>query len=259
MSEATEVSQTNFEERLVPLSHKIDNLFRDVQYGRIYDRLEPGQAINIAAFGNISIEIDEENLSLEKISLENLQKGWERVKEGFVTQCEELGIEIDPFEVYKYYQIQRKVFQVLGPPTENAVARTNRFAEQGNRVKLSETKGYAMCSEYAILATYIAQKIGEPIHLIIGSAAEAGDRDKYRGAHAYVWVDSLNAAFDSVLTSSDTEYPAIMKPVRPATLSTLEEGKDIEAQRIGSNFVRFYGMQAGGFGVELDHSEALGE
>ena len=93
------------------------------------------------------------------------------------------------------------------------------------------------------------------MNLFIGSAVETHDEDKWREAHAYVWVDSLNAAFDCVLTSDDKEYPAIMKPVRPATLSTLEEGKDVEAQRIGSNFVRFYGMQAGGFGVEMDHSE----
>lgn len=253
MSEDTEVPQNNPDEPLTSLSRKVDNPFRDVQYGRIYDRLEPHQAINIAAFGNISIEIDEENLGLERISLENLQKGWERDKEEFVTHCEELGIEIDPFEIYKYYQIQRKVFQVLGQPIQSAAARTRRFDELGNRVKLSETKGYAMCSEYAILATYIAQKIGEPVHLVIGSAVEASDKDKWREAHAYVWVDSLNAPFDSVLASSDKEYPVIMKPVRPATLSTLEEGKDIEAQRIGSNFVRLYGIQAGGFGVEMDH------
>ena len=255
MSETTEVAQTNPDELLISSPPKIDNPFRDVQYGRIYDRLEPGQAINIAAFGNISIEIDDENLGLERISLENLQKGWERDKEAFIAHCNELGIEVDPFEVYKYYQIQRKVFQALGQPIQTAIARTKRFDEMGNRVKLSETKGFAMCSEYAILATYIAQKIGEPVHLVIGSAVETHDEDKWREAHAYVWVDSLNAAFDCVLTSDDKEYPAIMKPVRPATLSTLEEGKDVEAQRIGSNFVRFYGMQAGGFGVEMDHSE----
>lgn len=255
MIETAGVSQSYLDESLGSSLSKIENPFRDVQYGRIYDRLEPGQAINIAAFGNISIEIDEENLGLEKITLENLQKGWERDKEGFVTRCRELGIEIDPFEVYKYYLIQRKVFQILGQPNQSAVARTKRFGELGYRVKLSETKGFAMCSEFAILATYIAQKIGESVHLVIGSAVEVGDKDKWREAHAYVWVDSLNAAFDSVLASSDTEYPAIMKPVRTAALGTLEEGKDIEAQRIGSNFVRFYGMQAGGFGVELDHLE----
>ena len=253
MSEKTEVPRINPDELLILSPSKEDTAYRDVQNGRIYDHVEPGQAINIAAFGNISLIIDEENLELEKISLENLQKGWERDKVGFVSHSKELGIEIDPFEVYKYYQIQRKVFQVLGQPIQSAVARTKRFDEMGHRAKLSETKGFAMCSEYAILAAYIAQKIGESVHLIIGSAVESYDEDKWREAHAYLWLDSLHAVFDCVLTSSDKEYPAIMIPAQPATLSTLEAGLDVEAQRIGSNLARFYGMEAGGFGVETDH------
>lgn len=180
MSEVGEAPQNQTTELIVEAP------FRDVQYGRIYDHLEPHQAINIAAFGNIAIEIDEENLDLERISMENLQKGWERNREGFVKHCAELGIDLDPFEVYKYYQIQRKVFQVLGKPTQNAAARSRRFSEMGDRVKLSETKGNAMCSEYAILSAYIAQKIGEPAHLVVGSAAEAHGKDKWREAHAYV-------------------------------------------------------------------------
>lgn len=130
----------------------------------------------------------------------------------------------------------------------------NRFAEMGDRVKLSETKGHAMCSEYAILSTYIAQKLGEPAHLIIGAAAEIDEDPKWREAHAYVWVDGINTIFDSVLTQCDKEYPALMKPTTPATLVTLEDGRDIEARRIGSNFSRFYGLEAGGFGVRMDHA-----
>lgn len=251
MSEASEIPQEQVDEQNSP--NPVDAPFRDVQYGRIYDHLEPNQGINIAAFGNIVIEIDEDNLELEKISMENLQRGWERDREGFTKHCAELGIDIDPFEVYKYYQIQRKVFQVLGQPTQNTAARSKRFGEMGDRIKLSETRGNAMCSEYAILSTYIAQKIGEPAHLIVGATAEANDEQKWREAHAYVWVDGLNTIFDSVLTQGDSEYPALMKPSAPATLATLEVGKDIEAKRIGSNFTRFYGMEAGGFGIRMDH------
>lgn len=251
MSETSEVPQGKADEQTP--SDPVDTPFRDVQYGRVYDHLGPNQGINIAAFGTITIEIDEENLGLERISTENLQRGWERDREEFTRHCAELGIDIDPFEVYKYYQIQRKVFQVLGQPTQNTTARSSRFSKIGDRVKLSETKGNAMCSEYAILSTYIAQKIGEPVHLIVGAAAEANDEHRWREAHAYVWIDGLNAVFDSVLTQGDSEYPALMKPTKPATLATLESGKDIKAKRIGSNFIRFYGLEAGGFGVRMDH------
>lgn len=254
MSENAEVPQDDTVQEQTPVQAEAP--YREVQYGKIYDHLEPNQAINIAAFGNIGIEIDEENLGLERISMENLQKGWERDKEGFEKHCKELGIELDPFEVYKYYQIQRKVFQVLGQPTQNAAARSRRFAEMGNKVKLSETKGNAMCSEYAILSTYIAQKIGEPAHLIIGSAAEDSDTDKWREAHAYVWNDRTNSVFDSVLAQSDNEYPALMRPTTPSTLNTLENGHDVQARRIGSNFTRFYGLEAGGFGVKMDRAPA---
>ena len=121
--------------------------------------------------------------------------------------------------------------------------------EKDDKVKLSETKGNAMCSEYAILSAYIAQKIGEKVHLVVGSAVEASDKDKWRESHAYVWVDGLNMAFDSVLAQQDNEFPTLMTPKAPATLSSLEEGQDIEATRIGSTFTRYYGLEAGGFGV----------
>lgn len=247
MSEADEIPQ----DEANPTS---EAPFRDVQFGRIYDHLEPNQRINIAAFGNVSLEIDEENLGLERISLENLMKGWERDREGFSSHCAELQIDIDPFEVYKYYQIQRKAFQVLGAPTTNAIARNTRLSELGDRIKLSETKGNAMCSEYAILSTYIAQKIGESAHLVIGAVAESADEGAWREAHAYTWVDGLDSVFDSVLAQSDDEYPAIMRPTSPASLATLEAGKDVEANRIGSTFTRYYGLEAGGFGVRMDHS-----
>jgi hypothetical protein len=193
---------------------------------------------------------------LEKISKRNLQKGWERDREGFEEYCKKLGIDLDPFEVYKYYKIQRKVFQVLGEPTQNAASRNFRFSEMGNRVKLSRTIGNAMCSEYAILSTYIAQKIGEPVCLIVGSAVEEADPDKWREAHAYVWNASTNIIFDSVLAQGDSEVPAIMRPTTPATLTTLESGYDVHAKRIGSTFTRNYGLEAGGFGVKLDHVSA---
>lgn len=66
----------------------------------------------------------------------------------------------------------------------------------------------------------------------------------------------MNSIFDSVLAQSENEYPALMKPTTLATLATLEDGKDIEAIRIGSNFSRIYGLEAGGFGVRMDHATA---
>lgn len=222
---------------------------RHVQYGKVYDHLEPGQRINIAALGNIFIEIDEENLDLGRISPENLNKGWERDSGWFTQRCKDLGLGVDPYEVYKYYQIQRKTFQVLGKPAENVGMRRKTQLEKNDQVKLSETKGHAMCSEYAILSAYIAQKIGERIHLVIGSAVQTSDEDQWREAHAYVWVDGLNMVLDSVLARQDNEFPALMVPNVASTLSVLEEGHDIEATRVGSIFTRYYGLEAGGFGV----------
>lgn len=69
MSESTEVPQNEIKKSGAP----VEAPYREVQYGSIYDHLESNQIINIAAFGNISIEIDKENLGLEKISMENLQ------------------------------------------------------------------------------------------------------------------------------------------------------------------------------------------
>lgn len=227
--------------------------FRAVQFGRIYDKVEPHKLINIAAFGNINLEIDKENLGLERISTDNLLKGWEREKEGFSQGCKENGIDLDPFIVYKYYQIQRKVFQTLGKPIENTGARSKRFNELGDNVPLSQTKGHAMCSEYAILSAYIAQKIGEPVHLVIGAAVKPDDPQQWRDAHAYIWVDGLNAIFDSVQAQSDTEYPALMVPTKDTTLETVENGFDVEAKRLGSSFTAHYGLEAGGFGVRLAH------
>ena len=229
--------------------------YRLIQNGKVYDELQDGQAVNIAALGNIFVEIDEENLGLERVTLENLQKGWETQAEQFTEGLKEHGIEADPFTVFKWYQIQRKVFQTLGEPNQNAGERNRRFIEQQDRVKLSETKGFAMCSEYAILSAYMAQKIGEPAHVIIG-ASVTGQDDQWREAHAFVWLDGLNAVFDSVQAQSDKEYPALMIPKTPVGFDVLEAGMDIEATRIGTNFSAHYGLEAGGFGVRSAH-EAL--
>src|SRR3989338_241286 len=234
-----------------------DPPYRDVQYGRIYDKLEPHQLVNIAVLGNISLEIDEENLGLERISMANLQKGWEKNRETFTKRLVEHGIDLDPFTVYKYYQIQRKAFQVLGKPIDHAGARNSRLRELGDKIKLSETKGHAMCSEYAILSAYIAQKIGEPAHLLVGTVI-GNDKEQWREAHAYVWVDGLNAVFDSVQAQSDTDYPALMMPTSPSpSLQTLESGLDVECNRLGTGFTAYYGLEAGGFGTRLAHSDTI--
>ncbi len=226
-----------------------------IQGGKVYDELRDGQAVNIAALGNIFIQIDEENLDLERVTLENLEKAWKTQSQSFTEGIQERGIEADPFTVFKWYQIQRKVFQTLGEPNLNAGERNRRFIEQKDQVKLSETKGYAMCSEYAILSAYIAQKIGEPAHLIIGTGIP-NDQEQWREAHAFVWVDGLNAVFDSVQAQTDNEYPALMLPKTPVTFEALEAGLDIEGQRIGTDFTTHYGLEAGGFGVRSAH-EAL--
>jgi len=226
--------------------------YRSIQFGKVYDELQDGQAVNIAALGNIFVEIDEANLGLERVTLENLQKGWEAQSESFTQGLKERGIEADPFTVFKWYQIQRKAFQTLGEPNLNAGERNRRFIEQSDRVKLSETKGFAMCSEYAILSAYMAQKIGEPAHLIIG-AAIPNDQEQWREAHAFVWADGLNAVFDSVQAQSDNEYPALMIPKTPVTFEALEAGLDVEAKRIGTDFTAHYGLAAGGFGVKSAH------
>ncbi|HSX44308.1 MAG TPA: hypothetical protein VLE69_03365, partial [Candidatus Saccharimonadales bacterium] len=182
----------------------------------------------------------------------NLEKGWGAQSETFTKGLKEHGIETDPFTVFKWYQIQRKVFQTLGTPNLNAGERNRRFVEQSDRVKLSETKSFAMCSEYAILSAYIAQKIGEPAKVVIG-AAVTGQDDQWREAHAFVWADGLNAVFDSVQAKGDDEYPALMIPKLPVGFGVLEAGMDIAGQRIGTNFTAHYGLEAGGFGVKSAH------
>lgn len=225
---------------------------RSVQFGRIYDHLEPGGFVNIAALGDIRIHIDEENLGLERVSLESLQKGWERDQDWFSKYCMEQGINVDPFEAYKYYQIQHKVFQVLGMPQQNSYERDARFRELGDNVKLSDMKMNAMCSEFAILSAYLAQKIGEPVHLILGSAVNPSDPAQWRESHMYVWVDRMNCIFDCVAARDGRDFPALMIPTAPASIAKLETGMDIEAKRVGSNFKRIYGLEAGGFGTTMD-------
>jgi len=145
--------------------------FRKVQFGRVYDKLTPNSVIDITVMGHAKLVIDEENLGLEKVSRVSLNKQWESQKDAWTKQCKELGIVIDPFEVFTYYLIQEKAFAILGlPDATKKTARDNMYkmhSEDGEPVKLSAMKGMAICSEYATLETYIAQKIGEPAHLIL--------------------------------------------------------------------------------------------
>lgn len=243
-------------EGIQPVKQEVDKEtpFRWVQNGKIYDKIEPHKRVNIAALSKIYLEIDEENLDLKKVSTENLEKGWGRHRENFTKVLIERGIDLDPFTVYKYYLIQRKAFQILGKPFGKAGERDRRFRELGFDIKLSQTKGFAMCSEYALLSCYMAQKIGEPAHLVIGTAI-ADDKEQWREAHAYVWVDGLNVVFDSVKAQSEDELPALMIPTAPLTLKTLEEGKDFSAKRVGTDLIAHYGLEASGFGLNLAHSD----
>ncbi len=148
--------------------------FRDVHFGKIYDHLSPNQDIDTSFFGGIYLEIDEENLGLERVNLNNLQTAWEKSKDAWIPWFQELGIKMDPFTVFKYYNIQKKAFQLLGKATENEETRRGKQIQIANKVKLSETKNLAMCSEYATLIAYLAQKVGDSAHLIAGSAVRDG-------------------------------------------------------------------------------------
>jgi hypothetical protein len=226
---------------------------RFVLGSRVYDELQGGQSVNIAAFGNIYVEMDEENLGLERVTLGNLQKGWEAQGGEFTKGLHQSGIEVDPFTAYKWYQIQRKVVQTLGPPSQDIARQREQRNNHRVRFKLSEARGQAVCAEYATLSALIAQKIGEPAHLVIGSVVNEDDLDGWRAAHAFVWLDGLNAVFDSVQAQTDNEYPAIMLPKTPVNFDALEAGKDIAGQRLGTDFTLHYGLQAGGFGIDSAH------
>lgn len=232
--------------------------FRRAQFGMIYDKLEPHQDIDISAFGGIHLEIDEENLGLEKVSIENLREAWEGQHQSWEAQCRELGIKVDPFTVFKYFHIQRKAFRILGESIRNEGERANEFRKKNMRSKLSETKGLAMCSEYAILCTYIAQKLGDDVNLIIGSAIIDDAEEKWRYAHAFCYDKSNDFIFDPVLAESDSEWPAIMVPTNEGILYDMESGYDIRATRIGTNFERIYGLEAGGFGAKFNDSNGGG-
>jgi hypothetical protein len=223
--------------------------YREAQFGKIYEVLSPNSEVDISAHGGIFIEIDVDNLDLEKVSKESLAAAWEKNRDKWTEQCKNLGITLDPYTVFKYYNIQRKVFSVLGKPTENQGARRERMVAANDRVKLSEMKDNAMCSEYATLATYIAQKIGESAKLIVGSVL-IGD-EQWREAHAYVWIEGENIILDAVQAQQLGEFPALMIPENGVTLQDMERGFDIRAKRIGIDFSVIYGLEAGGFGAKL--------
>lgn len=221
---------------------------RDVQFGQIYDKLEPNRPLNIALFGKQELVIDEENLDLERVTRENLEKQWESRKEAWTKQCKELGIDIDPFKVFTYYSIQKKAFQILGAPTTKTVKRDVIYDKHGGLVKLSQMKGMAMCSEYAALETYIAQKIGEPAHLVLGTTI-TGEK-QWREAHMFTWIEGIDSILEGTL-ATENEFPALMVPSKKVTLETLEKGYDVECKRIGTNHSVIYGLEAGGFGTKF--------
>ena len=215
----------------------------------VYDKLQSGQAINIAPLGKVEIILDEENLGLESVTLENLQRGWERDKDSFTQRLVLAGIRLDPFTAYKYYQIQRKTLQVLGKPIASAGMRGERAL--GNNFRLSEAKGQALCSEYAILSTFIAQKIGEPARLVIGMTPIEEEHNQWREPHAYIWLDNINAVYDPVLAENPDDLPALMLPSQGVTFDTLLHGQDVSCKQIGKDFSRNYGLEPFGFGVRL--------
>ena len=221
---------------------------RLVQFGKIYDKLEANKSLDIMVFGSGKLTIDVENLGLENVSLESLLRAWESKRDTWTARCKELGIEMDPFTVFKFHHIQRKAFQILGAPTTNRQKERNKRYVAEDVVPLSTMKGMAMCSEYAVLETFIAQKIGEQVHLIVGTTVVG--ESKWREAHMYTWIDGINAVLEGTL-AVENEFPALMVATNDETLQVLEQGFDVECQRIGTKQTAIYGLEAGGFGASF--------
>jgi hypothetical protein len=238
------------ESETVRLQETLETPYHEIHHGKVYDMLEADRKINIAAFGDIHITIDEQNLSLEKLTSERLTEVWEKNKETWKTYCKNANITLEPFEVYKYYCIQRKVLSVLGLVTNDITKRNNLLLSKNHNPTLSEMKGLSMCSEVSILACYIAQKLGEQARLVIGSVI-LPDSDNWREAHAYVWLERLNTILDITAASSADELPALMIPTHAETFDALENGYDVECQRLGTSTKAIYGLEAGGFNYEI--------
>jgi hypothetical protein len=220
---------------------------KSIHYGYYYDKLEPHRPINIAAFGEISLVIDEENLGLEKVSLESLKSAYEQVKPKWEALVEKHKLTVDPFTLFGLYHIQRKVITVLGPTTEEISKRKKLLIDLDSKVNLSQMKNLATCSELAALAAFIAQKIGWEARLVIGSAVVG--EEQWREAHAFVWLDNIPGILDLTAVEDKRELLPLYIPEQQAGWHDFEAGRDIKATRIGTNRSEFYGVEAGGFGV----------
>ena len=208
--------------------------FRAVQHGgKVYDKLVPGGSIDIGILGKVKQVLDVENLGLEKVTNESLNKQWESQKRAWTKQCEELGIDIDPFDVFTIFLVQEKAIKVLGhPENTKQMERTIRMMNQSKEgsVRLSDMKGVALCSEFALLETYMLQTLGVSAHLISG--AFVNPETQYRDPHMYTWIGGgVNAVLEGTL-AREGEYPALMKPIKPTTLHTLEAGHEIACKRV---------------------------
>ena len=185
-----------------------------------------------------------------------MEEGWGRDKEWFTGWCEKVGTDIEPHDLYKVYLIQEKVLRVLGTANEEAAGHMGQ-RKLGDNFRLSEAKSQALCSEQALLAAYLAEKVGEPYKLIVGTTTvDEGNSTPWRESHMFVWFDSLNAVLDITVARDPKEFPALMVPVEPGvTFDTMAAGFDIECQRVGTDSRHIYGLEAGGFGTRLFHKD----
>lgn len=207
--------------------------FRKIGLGKIYDILVAGQSVEIGTISKVHLILDEENLGLEKVTRESLDKGWERNKKAWIQHCADLEIPIDPFMVYSLNRVETKAVDVLGSPKDTKpMERVLRMMSKSKdeSIRLSDMKGAALCSEFALLEAYMLQKLGFSANLVAGAIYNPDTQ--YNEGHMYTWVGSgINGILEGTLASKD-ENPALMLPIVPATLESLETGQLITCKRM---------------------------
>ncbi len=220
---------------------------KSIHYGCYYDKLEPHRPINIAAFDEVSLIIDEENLDLDKVSLKTLKSAYEQVRPEWEALVKKHELPVDPFTLFGLHQIQRKVINVLGLAVNDEYKRKKLLIDLGSKVSLSQMKNQAMCAELAALAAFIAQKIGWEVKLVVGSVVTG--EEQWREAHTFVWLDNIPGILDLTAVKSKKELPPLYIPEQQAGWHDFEAGRDIKATRIGTDHSEFFGVEAGGFGI----------
>lgn len=174
---------------------------------------------------------------LKVVTPENLDKFFDQVNK-LTDQAPDLDEETRKL-LHTCWRATRITKNMLGP-VGSEFARNDSFSKfkvegENFSVKpLSQCKGEAVCSEYALMAQHVLGKLGIKSSVVVGAFSD-NPENPLADRHTFVVLDDGKMVFDPTHSASGKECwpPQVFIPEKPLTLEKLQNMSTDEKEEFG--------------------------